>query len=121
MKIAGLAIAVLALLIGSAVGAEKRTIALTFDDAPREDTAYFNGQERAARLLAALEAANVRQVVFFCNTLRFDAAGTERIKAYARAGHLIANHSHSHLDLHRVGVRVFLADVSRADETLRDQ
>jgi peptidoglycan-N-acetylglucosamine deacetylase len=99
--------------------AETRFLALTFDDAPRESSAHLDGTTRAARLIAELSAAKVPQVAFFCNTERFDASGRARIESYAEAGHLIANHSHSHLDLHRVGAARFLEDMRVADETLR--
>lgn len=99
--------------------AETRSIALTFDDAPRESSAHLDGTTRTARLIAGLSAAKVPQVAFFCNTKRFDAPGRARIESFAEAGHLIANHSHSHLDLHRVGAVRFLEDMRIADETLR--
>lgn len=105
--------------ICSAATAETRTIALTFDDAPRESSAYLDGSARARKLIAALDAADVPQVAFFCNTERFDASGKSRIESYAAAGHLIANHSHTHLDLHRAGAEHFVADVRTADELLR--
>ena len=103
-----------------ALSAEPRRIALTFDDAPRPDTAYLDGATRATKLLAALAAADVAEAVFFCNSKRMDASGTARLRAYADAGHLIANHSHSHADLHRVGVDDFLREVRIADEALHE-
>lgn len=54
-----------------------------------------------------------------CNTVRFDEdAGRGRIEAYAKAGHRIANHSHSHIDLNKVGPDQFLADIDKAATTL---
>jgi len=97
-----------------------RTIAITFDDSPRRAAGYFSGPERAERLIAALRAAGVTQAAFFCNTSQFDAEGRARVLAFAQAGHLLANHSHSHADLHRIGSRDFIADVERADTVLRD-
>jgi peptidoglycan/xylan/chitin deacetylase (PgdA/CDA1 family) len=96
-----------------------RSIAITFDDAPRPATGYLSGPERAGKLIAALQAAGVHQAVFFCNTARFDGEGLERIAAYSKAGHLIGNHSHSHQDLHRVGVQAFIADYQRASKILQ--
>jgi peptidoglycan/xylan/chitin deacetylase (PgdA/CDA1 family) len=66
-----------------------------------------------------LKRAKVEQIAFFCNSARMDAAGAARIKAYADAGHLIANHSHTHADLHKVGVQNFVADLDAADQALR--
>jgi len=108
------------LMLGvQAAGAATRQIAITLDDAPRNDTAHFDGATRTTRLLAVLEAARVEQIAFFCNSVRMDAAGAARIQAYADAGHLIANHTHTHGDLHRMGVDAFLADFATADAALR--
>jgi peptidoglycan-N-acetylglucosamine deacetylase len=111
--------AIVLLLCAQAVGAATREIAITLDDAPREDSAHFDGAKRTANLIETLKRANVAQIAFFCNSVRMDAAGTARIKAYADAGHLIANHSHTHADLDQVGVQNFLADIDTADRALR--
>ena len=100
-------------------GTETPDQTITLDDAPRNDTAHFDGATRTTRLLAVLEAARVEQIAFFCNSVRMDAAGAARIKKYAQAGHLIANHTHTHGDLHRMGVESFLADFATADAALR--
>lgn len=110
--------AVALLMCAQAVGAT-REIAITLDDAPREDSAHFDGATRTAKLIATLKRAEVAQIAFFCNSVRMDAAGAARIKAYADAGHLIANHSHTHADLDRVGVQAFVADIDSADHALR--
>ena len=112
------AMAAMAAMAASAAGDETRAIAITIDDAPRPDTSYFDGATRTDKLLRTLANARVEQVMFFCNPVRMDAAGAGRIHAYVRAGHLLANHSHSHLDLHKVGVEPFLADIQAATEVL---
>jgi peptidoglycan-N-acetylglucosamine deacetylase len=111
--------AAVALLLCAQAGAATREIAITLDDAPREDSAHFDGATRTAKLLETLKRAEVAQIAFFCNSVRMDAAGAARIKAYADAGHLIANHSHTHADLHQVGVQNFLVDIDTADRALR--
>lgn len=112
---------IVTLLFATAAVAEqgKRTIALTFDDAPRPDTAYLTGPDRATKLIAALKAAGVPKVMFFSNTDRFGSEGADRMKRYAAAGHSIGNHSHTHADLHRIGAQPFVEDIRRADEILR--
>lgn len=99
--------------------ASSKQIALTFDDAPRYGTSYFSGRERAKRFLAGIRSAGISQVAFFCNTERFDGEGLKRVKSYAKAGHLIANHSHSHKDLHLIGARKFIEDVQQAHAILQ--
>lgn len=96
-----------------------KEMALTFDDAPRPATGYFNGQERAARLIAGLKQANVPRVAFFANSIRLDAEGKERLAVYAKAGHQIANHSHSHPNFNSTNVAAYIADFHKADELLR--
>jgi peptidoglycan/xylan/chitin deacetylase (PgdA/CDA1 family) len=47
------------------------------------------------------------------------AGGEARIAAYVAAGHVIANHSHSHFWLHRTSVEDYVADLDRAAAWLR--
>jgi len=102
--------------------AEKR-IALTFDDVPRGRGAFFTPDERTARLVGALKRTGVRQAAFFVtpgNLANFDGAGgEERINAYVRAGHVIANHSFSHRHLSATGTTEYIADIDRAEAWLK--
>jgi peptidoglycan-N-acetylglucosamine deacetylase len=101
----------------------RKRIALSFDDVPRHAGAFFSPDERGAELIAALRRGRVRQAGFFVTTgnrERPDGAGGDaRIAAYVRAGHVIANHSHSHRWLSRTAVADYLADLDRAEEWLR--
>ena len=102
-----------------AVAAEKR-IALTFDDAPLEDGPLFTGTERAQRLIRALKEADVPQAAFFVTTGNIKRPEDEvRIRSYAAAGHLLANHSHSHRWLNRTDAADYLADIDRAERELK--
>ncbi len=94
-------------------------LALSFDDAPRPSTTRLNGPERTQRLLAELEKAQVDEVVFFVTTSHLDRdEGHTRVAAYAEAGHLIANHSHTHPNVRTVGPAIFSADVRQAHALL---
>ena len=96
-----------------------KRIALSFDDAPRGDGPAFGGEERAARLIDALAAADTGPVVFFVTTSRVGkGGGGERVAAYAAAGHLIANHSHSHRWLKRTETDRYIADIDAAEKRL---
>jgi peptidoglycan/xylan/chitin deacetylase (PgdA/CDA1 family) len=96
-----------------------KRIALTFDDAPIRDGPLFSGAERASRLIAALKEAGVEQAAFFVTTGHLRApADEERIRAYAAAGHLLANHSHGHRRLRRIGAEAYLADLDEASRAL---
>lgn len=116
MVVFRLTVALLALAAGTAF-ADGRRIAITFDDAPRDDT-HLAGPERARRLIAGLGSAGV-EATFFCTTQGLaEAEGRARIDAYRTAGHLVANHAYAHPDLHRVGTKAFLADFARAADDL---
>jgi len=107
-------------LSGAAQAGDKR-IALTFDDAPRADGAYFSGDERAAALISALRSVDSPPVLQFVTTQGFDLypGGRERIETYAAAGHLIANHSHTHPWLNKTDTEAYLADLDEAEERLK--
>jgi len=105
-----------------AAPAPGKRIALTFDDIPRQPGAFLSQEERAVRLIAALKAARVRQAAFFVNPGFLDnperVGGEARIAAYAKAGHVLANHSFSHRALTAVTADEYLADIDKAEAWL---
>lgn len=95
----------------------ERTISLTFDDATRGDSAVFTGEERTAKLIAALTEAGVEQAMFFVTTGNLARAGDDgfsRLRAYTDAGHVLGNHSHAHMWLHRTDADAYIADLDEA-------
>nr|WP_305889077.1 polysaccharide deacetylase family protein [Parvularcula maris] len=100
--------------------AQEKRIALTFDDAPTGDGAVLTGSERAGVLIEALDEATSVPSAFFVTTRGFDTRedGRERAARYAAAGHLIANHSHTHPWAHRTETDVYLADIDEAERRL---
>ncbi|MEM9056118.1 MAG: polysaccharide deacetylase family protein [Pseudomonadota bacterium] len=113
---------VTAALVAPGLGLADKRIALTFDDAPRADGQVFTGAERAGALLEALASVDSGPVAFFVTTqgIATEADGAARIARYAAAGHLIANHTHSHRWAHRTPIDDYLADIDRAHEALRE-
>ncbi len=116
--------AILALICASPAFAEKR-IALTFDDIPREQGPFYTTDERTRLLIAGLRQAGVRQAAFFLNPGRLaqphGAGGEARIAAYVAAGHVIANHSNTHVGLSATPVDDYLADIDAAETWLRNR
>ena len=117
------------LLIGSLVGcAEVQTeitppapkqIALTYDDAPLGDGPRYTGAERTEALIAQLAEAQSGPVAIFVTTRGFELdQGSERIAAYAAAGHYIANHSDQHMWGSRTPTEDYIADIDRAEAQL---
>lgn len=93
-------------------------IAITFDDAPTSDGPLFTGDERARRILAHLKKHQVSEAAFFVMTSNITATNQKRLYDYVRAGHVLANHSHTHPWIHQVGVESYIRDVARADSVL---
>ncbi len=94
-------------------------IALTFDDAPRGDEKIYSGVQRTQKIIDVLAKHGI-QSMFFVNSDKLSLAkGTDRISAYSKAGHLIANHTHSHARLKDTPTKVFLADIDQADQLLK--
>ena len=115
-------IVVAAVWVATSSGAEPaatRSIALTFDDAPRPDGGFFSGEERTRRLIEELDRAGVEEAMFFVRTggIRSD-ADCERLRRYVEAGHRLANHSHSHRWLNRTGADEYIADIAAASRIL---
>lgn len=107
-----------ALVTAAAPAVAAKRIALSFDDVPRAAGGFLTPDARTAALIDALRRARVEQAAFFVTTGHLDrpagAGGERRIADYVRAGHVIANHSHSHLWLHRTPVETYVADLDRA-------
>lgn len=112
---------VILLLLPVPAAAQKR-IALSFDDVPRGQGAFFTADERTARIIAELKDAAAPQAVFFVvpgAIGRGDGMdGERRIADYVAAGHVIANHSNSHRHLNMMTAEAYLADIDAADRWL---
>ncbi|GAA4358234.1 polysaccharide deacetylase family protein [Kangiella marina] len=95
-----------------------KEIAITFDDSPRGASGYFDGPTRAKTLIKALKDHKVEQVAFFSVSKRLDDEGIKRLKSYNDAGHIIANHTHSHPDINKLSLDEYSADFLKADKRL---
>lgn len=93
-------------------------IAITFDDAPTHDSPALKGDARTRLIIEHLKSNNVDQAAFFVLTNNINAESQKRLSQYSRAGHLLANHSHTHLWIHEVGTEKYIQDVAKADSVL---
>ncbi len=116
-------IALFALLWAANPALAAKRIALTFDDIPRVQGSFFTPDERTKRLIASLKAARVRQAAFFLNpgslTKDFGLGGEARISAYVAAGHVLGNHTNTHVGLSSSSVETYLAEVDAAEAWLK--
>ncbi len=95
-----------------------KELAITFDDSPRHASGYFDGPTRAKILVENLKRHNVDQVAFFSVSSRLDQEGVERLKYYAKAGHIIANHTHTHPNFNEISLQEFTNEFLKANKAL---
>ena len=105
-------------------------IAFTFDDPKTDSQGGLGCRELNGRMLAALAKHKIQSMLFVCGKRVDDQAGRELIAAWDQDGHLIANHSYSHLYFNqdtdnepnepkRVTLRVFEADALKNEPLLQ--
>jgi peptidoglycan/xylan/chitin deacetylase (PgdA/CDA1 family) len=101
---------------------DAKRIALSFDDVPRFPGSFMTPDERTVALIAGLKEAGVEQAAFFVTTGNLEddygEGGEARIQAYVDAGHVIANHSHSHGWLWNQDAAAYIADLDKAEAWL---
>ena len=73
-------------------------IAFTFDDPTTEGGANLTWQDVNERMLGALADNNLKAILFVVGKRVNSDSGKQLITAWDRAGHLISNHSYSHLN-----------------------
>ena len=103
------------------VFAQKR-IVISYDDVPYGDRALYSGDERTTRFIQILNEVNSGPVLFFVTTRGIEktATGDKRLHALSNAGHILANHSHSHMWAHKTSAEDYLADIDLAEKHLSE-
>jgi peptidoglycan/xylan/chitin deacetylase (PgdA/CDA1 family) len=108
--------------------APARAVALTFDDLPGPGRFRCDaGQilEVGRRMISTLAAAKAPSAVFvttnnICDEIRDSMLGRV-VRLWQEVGAEVGNHGHRHLDLSRVPLNQYLADIGLADSLLRHQ
>jgi peptidoglycan/xylan/chitin deacetylase (PgdA/CDA1 family) len=97
-----------------------RELALTFDDAPVEDSVFFKTHQRTQELIRKLKDLHVPPVFVFANGCRRpDAASVvEQLRAFRRRGDFVENHTCNHVRLDDVGPAAFIKDAEKNDKIL---
>ena len=94
--------AVAATMLAAIPGARGATrvpeLAFTFDDPTTTGGAGLTWPELNERILATLAGNNLKSILFVCGKRVDSSAGSQLIASWDRAGHLIGNHSYSHLN-----------------------
>ncbi len=109
---------VLLILLSISSQAKAKELAITFDDSPRIANGYFDGPTRAKLLIAGLKKAKVTEAAFFSVSSNLDREGRKRLLTYAGAGHIIANHTHTHPNFNNTNSKAYIDDFKKADTLL---
>ena len=92
---------------------------------PRAPGGFLTPDDRTEMLLQGLRQSGVKQAAFFVTTSHleqpFGAGGDQRIQAYAEAGHVLGNHSHSHRRLSQTPLEEYVSDLDRAEAWLKNR
>jgi peptidoglycan/xylan/chitin deacetylase (PgdA/CDA1 family) len=104
-------------------GGEPLTVALTFDDLPVHGTLPpgVRRPDIAKGILAALQAHKVPPTYGFVNAKGLEEApdNVEVLRLWRAAGHPLANHTFSHMDLNANSPEAFEQDIVANEATLR--
>lgn len=96
-------------------------IAFTFDDPTTDGGANLKWSELNERILAALIKHRIKSVLFVCGKRVDNSAGQQLIATWDHQGHLIGNHSYSHLSFNeneKVTLAEFEADALKNESVI---
>jgi peptidoglycan-N-acetylglucosamine deacetylase len=96
-------------------------VAVTMDDFNVSEPVHLTGSERSDRILAALRRHGTQAMALVIGRNAETPAGRTILDRWAAAGHVIGNHTYSHLDYHAVSIstKAYVADFERGDAVLR--
>ena len=97
-----------------------QNIALSFDDGFNPETNPQASHWNAA-ILASLSAAEVNAIYFVTGQRVDSSEGLSLVSDWGKAGHIVANHTYSHLNLSskNVSLESFITDVKRNEQLLK--
>jgi len=98
-------------------------IAFTFDDPTTDGGAYLKWNELNERILGTLAKHKIKSVLFVCGKRVDSSAGRQLITTWDHQGHLIGNHSYSHLFFNqneKVTLTEFQTDALKNESVIRD-
>lgn len=78
--------------------AERPQLALTMDDPKLKLESSLQWTDANLRILKALDGRSVRAALFVCGMRVDEPEGSKLLSAWDQAGHMICNHSYSHLN-----------------------
>lgn len=116
---ASLTVGPMALAAQRTVSAQKR-IAVTMDDPNTTETPRLSAGARNWAILRTLDRAKLKAALFVCGMRVDQAEGAGLLRQWDEQGHLLGNHTYSHLYLHGddISLQYYLDDIARCQELL---
>jgi peptidoglycan/xylan/chitin deacetylase (PgdA/CDA1 family) len=96
-------------------------IAITIDDPTTKEIPLLTAAERDGRILETLSYFGVKAALFVCGKRVDSPDGRELLERWDNAGHLICNHSYSHLYFHspKIGMKEYADDFLKGEEIIK--
>ncbi len=95
-----------------------KQISISFDDAPRVADGHLTGEQRMRGITQALYKHGVK-AAFYVNSAKMDNdEALSRVVFYARSGHILANHTHSHFNFNNTDLKTYKDDFREAHNRL---
>ena len=94
-------------------------LAITMDDFRWLDAPRLTAEERNRALLDALRARGVKAAMFVAGKYVDNQPGQKLVSAWNKDGHIIGNHSYSHLYYHDVSFERFSQDMLRGEDVIK--
>lgn len=110
------------LLTASLFAQQEKQIALTIDDLPLAEITGLNKEQRqmiSDRILAALDKHNVHTIGFVIGR-SLNSRNQHLLDEFVQAGHIIGNHTFSHLSLSAVSAAEYCEDILRTHFEIED-
>ncbi len=97
-------------------------VAVTIDDPNTYRIPIMSPQERNHAILSALhEHSDLKSALFVCGERVDSSLGKKLLDDWDKAGHLLGNHSYSHLNLHsdRIDSETYIQDILRGENVIK--
>jgi len=98
----------------------KPKISITIDDPNTHKTPMMDWETRNEKIRKALRNHNLRAVLFVCGSKVKDKKGFKLLETWDEEGHLLGNHSFSHLNFNsnKVSLEEFKRDLAKCDSLI---
>src|SRR5579859_590443 len=80
------------------LNAQRPQLAITMDDPRLTLNTTLQWQDANSRILKALDSRSVKAALFVCGMRLDESDGSKLLSAWDRSGHMLCNHSYSHLN-----------------------